>query len=60
MDAGRDGIGSVKAGNQAAVVATVSSGTDTATSISDLTLLRNGFPWLGPGWAAAGPPGMPG
>lgn len=40
VDARRDGIGSVKAGDQAAVAATVSGGTATATDITDLTSLR--------------------
>ena len=42
VDAQRDGIGSVKDGNQVYVTATVSGSTATATSISDLTLLGNG------------------
>ena len=40
VDAQRDGIGSVKVGNQAAVEATVSGSTATASSITDLTLLQ--------------------
>jgi hypothetical protein len=44
VDAQRDGIGSIKVGDQAAVVATVSGSTVTATSINDLTLLRQGLP----------------
>ncbi len=43
VDAQRDGIGSVKDGNQVSVSATVSGSKATATSIFDLTLLgRNG------------------
>jgi hypothetical protein len=49
VDAQRDGIGSVKAGNQASVQATVSGSTATAVSIEDLTLLQQGLPALGPG-----------
>jgi hypothetical protein len=41
VDAQRDGIGSVKDGNQVYVTATVSGSTATATSVSDLTLLGN-------------------
>lgn len=47
VDAQRDGIGSVKVGNQAAVLAAVSGSTVTATSITDLTLLRQGQPGFG-------------
>lgn len=54
VDAQRDGIGSVKVGNQASVVATVSGSTATAASIFDLTLLRQGHPGFGFG------PGQPG
>jgi hypothetical protein len=49
VDAQRDGIGSVKVGNQAAVQATVSGSTATAVSIEDLTLLQQERPALGPG-----------
>lgn len=42
VDAQRDGIASVKLGNQAAVLATVSGSAVTATSIRDLTLLGQG------------------
>jgi hypothetical protein len=42
VDAQRDGIGSVKVGNQASLLATVSGSTATATSIQDLTLLQQG------------------
>jgi hypothetical protein len=47
VDARRDGIGSVKDGHQVSVLATVSGGQATATSIQDLSLLRAGNP--GPG-----------
>ena len=49
VDAQRDGIGSVKVGNQAAVQATVSGSTATAISIEDLTLLQQGRSDFGPG-----------
>jgi hypothetical protein len=48
VDAQRAGIASVAAGHQASLVATVSGGTATATSIDDLTLLpprpSSGYP----------------
>jgi hypothetical protein len=52
VDAQRNGIGSVKAGNQASLLATVSGGSATAASIQDLTLLQRqrqafGFPGQG-------------
>jgi hypothetical protein len=40
VDAQRDGIGSVKAGNQVSVLATVSGSTATATTVADMTLLK--------------------
>ena len=40
VDAQRDGIGSVKVGDQAAVTATVNGSTATAASITDLSKLR--------------------
>jgi len=49
VDAQRDGIGSVKVGNRASVVATVSGSTATAASIEDLTLLQQGHPGFGSG-----------
>ncbi len=52
VDAQRDGIGSVKVGNQASVQATVSGSTATAVSVEDLTLLQQGRPAFG-----LGPPG---
>jgi hypothetical protein len=47
VDAQRDGIGSVKVGNQASVLATVSGSTATATSITDRTLVQQGWPGSG-------------
>jgi len=47
VDAQRDGIGSVKVGNQASVQATVSGSTATAVSIADLTLLQQERPDFG-------------
>jgi len=47
VDAQRDGIGSVKVGNQASVQATVSGSAATAVSIEDLTLLQQDRPALG-------------
>lgn len=41
VSAGRDGIGSVKSGNQAVVIATVSGHTATAVKIIDWTLLQH-------------------
>jgi hypothetical protein len=59
VDAQRDGIGSVKAGNQASVYATVSGSSVTATNIADLTLLQqdhHGFgSWQGSGSGGAQP-----
>jgi hypothetical protein len=49
VDAQRDGIGSVKVGNQAAMLATVSGSTATAASITDLTLLQQGHGGFGSG-----------
>jgi hypothetical protein len=47
VDAQRDGIGSIKVGNQASVQATVSGSTATAISIEDLTLLQQESPNFG-------------
>jgi hypothetical protein len=47
VDAQRDGIGSVKVGNQASVVATVSGTTTTAVRIRDMTLLQQSRQALG-------------
>jgi hypothetical protein len=44
VDAQRGGISSVKVGNQATVLATVSGGAATATRIADTTLLQAGRP----------------
>ena len=59
VDAQRDGIGSVKAGNQASVFATVSGSTVTAANVADLTLLQKNRPgfgsWHGSGGGAAQP-----
>ena len=49
VDAQRDGIGSVKIGNQATMLATVSGSIATATSINDLTLLQQGHAGFGSG-----------
>jgi hypothetical protein len=48
VDAQRDGIGSVKVGNQASVLATVSGSTATAASIMDRTLVQQN--WAGSGF----------
>ena len=59
VDAQRDGIGSVKVGNQSSVYATVSGSTVTATNVADLTLLQqdhHGFGnWQGSGSGSAQP-----
>jgi hypothetical protein len=47
VDAQRDGIGSVKTGNQVSVLATVSGRTATATSITDRTLVQQNWPGSG-------------
>jgi hypothetical protein len=47
VDAQRDGIGSVKVGNQASVMATVSGSTATAAGITDRTLVQQGWPGSG-------------
>jgi hypothetical protein len=44
VDAQRDGIGSVKVGNQVSVLAMVSGSKATATSITDITLFQQGQP----------------
>jgi hypothetical protein len=56
VDAQRDGIGSVKVGNQADVLATVSGSAVTATSVSDLTLLGQGHAGFGFGRGTSGAP----
>ena len=52
VDAQRDGIGSVKVGNQVSVFASVSGSKATATSITDLSLLEQGRPPVGNGWGS--------
>ena len=47
VDAQRDGIGSVKVGNEASVVATVSGNTATAAMIRDMTLLQQSHQGFG-------------
>jgi hypothetical protein len=47
VDAQRDGIGSVKVGNQASVLAKVSGSTATAVTVRDITLLQQGRQALG-------------
>lgn len=54
VDAQRDGIGSVKVGDQAAVLATVSGSTATATDVTDLTLLQQSHQGFGFGRPASG------
>ena len=54
VDAQRDGIGSVKVGNQASVMATVSGSTATAASIMDLTLLQHAHQGSGFGSGPSG------
>ncbi len=60
VDAQRDGIGSVKVGNQASVVATVSGSTATATSIADMTLIQQNRPQLGGGQGSGAGGAQPG
>jgi hypothetical protein len=57
VDAQRDGIGSVKVGNQVTLLATVSGSTATATNITDLTLLPRGHAGFGFGRPRSGGPG---
>jgi hypothetical protein len=61
VDAQRDGIGSVKTGNQASVLATVSGHTATATAIVDRTLVQQAWPGsgFGPG-SSSGSGAQPG
>jgi hypothetical protein len=54
VDAQRAGIGSVKVGHQATVLATVSGAAVTATSINDLTLLQQGHAGFGYGQGTSG------
>jgi hypothetical protein len=62
VDAQRDGIGSVKVGNQASVLATVSGSTATATSVMDRTLVQQNWPGSGfrPGSSSGGSGAQPG
>jgi hypothetical protein len=60
VDAQRDGIGSVKVGNQASVLATVSGSTVTAESVSDLTLLQQDHQGFGNGHGAGAGSAQPG
>lgn len=54
VDAQRDGIGSVKPGDQVWLAATASGGTVTAIRVMDLTRLRaEGLPWLRPAAGSA-------
>jgi hypothetical protein len=61
VDAQRGGIGSVKVGNQASVLATVSGHTATATAIVDRTLVQQAWPGsgFGPG-SSSGSGAQPG
>jgi hypothetical protein len=52
VNAQRDGIGSIKTGDEAAVQATVSGSTATAVSIQDLSLLQHGFQQFFGHWSA--------
>ena len=54
VDAQRDGIGSVKVGNQVAVLATASGSKAKATSITDVTLLQQGRGSISFGWSPVG------
>ena len=60
VDAQRDGIGSVKVGNQVTLLASVSGSTATATSITDLTLLPRGHAGFGFGRPRSGGSAGPG
>jgi hypothetical protein len=57
VDAKRDGIGSVKAGNQVYVTATVSGSTATASSVTDLSLLKGKGGPFGFSWNSSSNPG---
>lgn len=54
VDAQRDGIGSVKVGNEATVLATVSGSTVTAASVTDMTLLQRSHQAFGFGNGSSG------
>jgi hypothetical protein len=60
VDAQRDGIGSVKVGNQASVLATVSGSTATAENIADTTLLQQDQRQFGSGQGPAAGGAQPG
>jgi hypothetical protein len=60
VDAQRGGIGSVKVGNQALLMATVSGSTATATSIADMTLLQQNRPNFGAGQGSGAGGAQPG
>jgi hypothetical protein len=60
VDAQRDGIGSVKVGNQASVLATVSGSTVTAENIADMTLLQQNQRGFGYGQGPAAGGAQPG
>jgi hypothetical protein len=60
VNAQRDGIGSIKAGNQAVVTATVSGSTTTVIRIIDVTQLQQGFHrFFGPAPGASLKPAVP-
>ena len=61
VNAQRDGIGSIKAGNQVVVTATVSGSTTTVIRIIDVTQLQQGFHRFfgAPPGANAKPPAIP-
>ena len=60
VDAQRDGIGSIKTGNQVSLLATVSGGTASAATIADQTLLQQGRPAYGYGGTSGSPGGQSG
>lgn len=60
VDAQRDGIGSIKTGNQVSLLATVSGGTASAASIADQTLLQQGRQAYGYGGTSGSPGGQSG
>jgi len=60
VNAQRDGIGSIKAGNQVVVTATVSGSTTTVIRIIDVTKLQQGFHrFFGPAPGASAKPAVP-
>ena len=60
VNAQRNGIGSIRKGNQVMVVATVSGSTATATHILDFSLLPRQGGWPAGGWPAPAAPGPAG